>query len=239
MAEYVTFAPKDSSGNLLDRCFVTIVTPAPGNEILMSGEEFGVLPESLQPNVVLLEEGDYVLWIRADGHVFTFNTPLTVAAGDGPDPANPLIVDLTATGSSVDPEQSASGWCQIYGHAGLDLPSCYPARSAMGFATTERLPRGNVQRYDRVIHIWRVDQARDGESSTLQEREYLNVSLDRNGYFEVQLLPDTLYRIGIPNIAGMRYFTSPAAGVSADVETLIDNTKSASPYELLGGIGGI
>jgi len=234
MAEYITFAPKDGDGVLIDRCFVSILST--GNEIIHSALEFGALPSSLLINTILLDEGDYLLWVRADGYIFPFLIPLTVSALDGPTESTPRVVDVQATGASTSPEQTA-GWAMVYGWAGLRLPGTTPSRGAQGYAVDERLPRGNIQRYDRVVHIWRVGPAREGESATLQDREYLNVAVDRNGYYEILLVPATLYRIAVPNVAGRRYFTTLGAGTSTEVETLIETTLSASPYEILGGIG--
>lgn len=232
MAEFITFDPQDSSGTSLHKAVISIIDSQ--NQILFT-EAFGVYLLALTINTVQLAPGTYTLWCRADGHIFTYPTSITIVEGDGPTAAAPRVIDVIATGTSVEATQSSSGWCRVFGNVGIDLPAGGPGRTSAGYGVVEETQYGTLQVYDRMVTMWRVSAMLPGEAATLQERERVDVSIDTNGRFEVLLRPQTLYRAAMPNIAGRQYFTTPLGGLDADIDTLIDTSKSSAPYELIGG----
>ena len=232
MAEYVTFAPKDDQGALLHKAVISVIDDQ--NEILLT-DSFGVFLETVEIRTVQLEPGTYSAWVRADGYIFPFPLSFTVNLNDGPLASTPLVVDFTATGSSVEPAQSTSGWCRVFGHTGLDSPSGGVGRAASSYGVVEESQFGTRQVMPRDVVFWRVGPQVDGELTTLQRKERIEVAVDRNGYFEVLLVPETLYSVDLPNVTGRPFILTPAAGLEADVLDLVDASRVSSPYDLIGG----
>jgi len=232
MAEYISFAPKTATNSDIGKVVVTVIDDQ--NQILLT-EAFGALVNHLEITVISLEPGTYTLWARADGHVFAFPTTITVNADDGPTALTPRVIDLVATGASTATEQSSAGFCRVYGWVGLDVPGGTVNRRAAGFGVVEKTQFGTNTEYDRTVRVWRISADIPGEAATLHTREALNYAIDRNGRWEALLTPESLYRVDMPNIAGQPYFTTPAAGLDAEVTTLIDANRSSAPYDLIGG----
>jgi len=206
------------------------------NSIVARDIRAGTYLSTLEIETVQLPVGDYSLWIRSSGHVFPFPYAITIVADDGPTATTARVIDLNASGVSTPSALQAGGFCRVFGHVPATLPHQGPEETLPTFGVMERLPTGVKLRTQRSVQLWRVGAAREGESEMLQDREMLRVAVDPNGYYEALLIPETLYRVGIPNVGGRRYFTSPSAGGDADVETLIDVMKVASPYDMIGGL---
>lgn len=232
---YITFAPKDTAGGDLEQAVVSVARDS-SHELVVAGELFGAATLDVELNVIQLDVGDYYLWARAAGWIFPFPLAITIAPGDGPDALNPRVIDITATGSTVKPSQAVAQWSRIFGWCGVERAGNLATRRALAYGIVERRPSGQVVRSERAVEVIRIGASRDGESESLAGKESMTLAVDPNGYYEVIVEPETLYAIAVPNVRGVRYFTTPAAGVSSDVETLIDAGRSAAPYDMI--IGG-
>jgi hypothetical protein len=231
MTEFVTFLPKDAGGTALWRAVVTVIDST--EQLIETDGLYGSHVPDAKAKLLLLEPGTYKLWVRADGHVFPFPSTIVVAEDDGPDADNPKVFDILASGSSVVPLVDGGGWCRVWGRALVQLPGSFPGREIDSFGVAENQATGSSTLVERSVLIHRVGTLKVGEASTLQHADNSRVGIDKNGRFEVLLRPETLYRIGMPGVRGLRYFLTGAGGTDADVETLIDGSKSAAPYTLI------
>jgi hypothetical protein len=226
---YITFQGKAPDSTDLSAVRVAVYDTS--GQILADWE-YGPYSPGESARTVELPAGDYRLWVRSSGYVFAWPTSLTVNPGDSDDEGNPTIVDLTASSTSARP--GAQLPAQVYGFLSYIPPGGEMARLAGGHGHVTRGHYGPPQTAQPAVIFTKVGSAGGGPES-LRPSETFSVYADANGRFEAQLEPESVYAVTMPNQQGQRYFTSPASGVSADLETLILADLSKAPYEFING----
>lgn len=229
MAELVTFVGLDVNDDPLDYVGVEVFD---GDGRVISYRQFGPYHPGEPNALVELEPGTYSAFVRTGGHIFGYPETFIVVAGDGPDPDNALIVEFTSTGSSLEVPADSNLPAAIFGWIDQRYGAADPARYQGGPGWVQKGRAGGIQYSDPVIVVTRKGSRRDGEVRQVAQGESSRASVDENGYFELQLYPNTLYSISVPGALNGRYFVSPAAGARANVESLILSSLSDSPYEL-------
>lgn len=194
----------------------------------LSGASGGASPFTIEG----LPPGEYVAAARADGYKFNF--PISVEVPDQsaePTTANdPKIFNLVAESSLGT---TSGPVCRVTGTVPQPSPNSRPGTKVQEFGVPIRVGDATVVGIASFSVVFEVAElVHEGVSPTLAAGDRTRVSPDRHGYFEVYLRPDTLYRLHMPHVSGVRYLRTPDAGESADVETLIQEVSSLSVYDL-------
>ena len=226
MSEYVTFLGVDSDANPITYIVATVYSPSGA---LIAQETFDTRTPGVAPTHILLAPGSYLVTARGDGMKFPLHYPVVIREGDGP--TAPTAFEVTIPGSTSEAPGTELP-CRVFGYAPTASANSLPGSAVPSIGTTydDGPSMGGVT---VELNVWfRLQERADGEVRNLAGKERTRVAADRNGYFAVLLRPDSLYSVSLPNVAGVRYFRTPGAGVEAELETLINASQTHSLSEL-------
>ena len=160
---------------------------------------------------------------------FPLHYPIEIREGDGP--TAPTAFEVTIPGTTSEAPGTELP-CRIYGYVPTASPHAAAGSAVPSIGTTysDGPSMGGVL---VDANIWfRLQERADGEVRNLAGKERSRITADRNGYFDILLRPDCLYSVSLPNVAGVRYFRTPGAGVEAALEPLVDASKTTSLSDL-------
>lgn len=228
MSEYVTFIGKDQDGNILDRVVVTLYDAA-GARVL--NDEFGPGVPGQQMTAVALPVTVYRAWVRSPGYQFPWLAPISVNVGDGASISTARVIEFTGT-RTVPPALEVP--VRVFGWVSLPSPNATPGRKRLAGGTSfDDGPSRSAATVAHQISFRRVGPPKDGEVRALTTKGRFRVGSDPNGYFEAALEPETVYEVSIPGVSGTRFIQTPTAGSEAELESLIDASRSVFPYDLV------
>lgn len=227
MTEYVTFIGKDPDGNVLDRIIVTLYA---GDGSIAVQDHFGPGTPETGINRVLLPEGIYEAWVRSDGYSFAYRESVAIGVGDGPDINHPLVVEFEGASTSTTSEAK----CLVWGRIERPSPNSMVGveRQAHG-STFDDGPSRHTTMVAHTVVFDRIGASAPGEQRSLVEKGRTRVSVDRNGYFEAELPPNSLFSVSVPNVPGSRKIVTPDPGVSAELDSLVDASLTTPLYDLV------
>lgn len=230
MSEYITFVGKDPDGNVLD--LVVVALYRMDDNSLEVRDQFGPgTPYSGVP-VVSVPTGTYYVNVEADGYRFAYRQQITVLPGAGPDGNHPTVFEFQATGTTKLPGSAVN--CRVYGWIERSSPNSDLNVERQAHGTT--YDDGPTRFHGRVAHsVWfeRAGSTRVGEQRNLLDGSRVRVSVDRNGYYQAELVPNALYRVILPTVAGVRFLRTPDEGQEAEVESLVQQSLTVPLYNLV------
>lgn len=226
--KYVSFRGVTPEGTSLDTVTVTAYKP---DGTLVFQEEFDLGEPGATPRWVVIPSGEYRFNVRSDGYraenfLFAYTIP-EVGPGSSPDDLFEILTHLVAT--TPTPQTLP---CKVFGWVRVPGPGNQPGGPMGSVGTTyDDGPTTHSQTVRHIVWFEELSTV-DGEVPSLQRKSRTRVAYDRNGYFEALLRPQTRYRVIRPDITGYVMIDSPAAGVEAEFETVVDPTGSLSLQEL-------
>lgn len=224
---YVTFNAEDPDGNPVE--WLVLDAHAAGGRAVFQNEVFGPASATHSTRSLKLAAGTYSLWARSPGMTFAFPLTFTVAEDDGELAHEPLVVELSAL-SWVGMPGEAVGWARLTGR----VPIVHGAtidRAVLGVSVN--LGTNAITRVEYQILIEQVGTGGAEEVEDLHVRRGVQVPINPDGTFEFLAHPETLYRAAVPGYKGKRYFVSPAAGETLDLEAAIAAASQRSPYSFV------
>lgn len=228
---WITFVAKTPEGDTLRSSVVTVLGEY--GEINVQ-DVFSFSPQGMFLRIVDLPVGQYYISARADGYRFTPLDPFEVTSGiqaQHQDISDPFVFELQGT-SSAPAGQALP--CVVTGHVPMPSPSSVPGRKMEENAVPVRGgPNIAVDLHARAVTFIQVGDAAPGSIRALTETNRSRVLFDRNGYFEAELVPDTVYRVEVPTVRGSRYFISPPSGDVSELDPLIDAARTLPISQLL------
>jgi len=227
MIQYVAFLGRTPDGAAVPH--ITVLVYRPDGELVLQ-DEFPLAEGGLIPRSVELAAGDYLVTGKADGFKFELHQAILVpSAGSTVD--DPVLIELA--GESTQLGGAGALPCRVSGRVASPSPSAAAGGSMPSHGTT--FDTGPTLHSGMVTHrVWfkRVGAAA-GEMLSMSEKETILVNVDRYGYFEALLKPEAVYRVLVPNQVGSRYIRTPEASAEADIEALIDASRTESLSELV------
>lgn len=214
----VTFLAKDVVTDEYASDVVVTVYRSNGEIVLRDEFHLGILVPT--EKFVLLNPGDYSIWLRADGYKGVWNHPVTI-----PDQEEDLVIEIpveTTVQAGLLPGVLVFGWSKgatpdpTIGRA---VPS-HLATRYHGMYTF------STQTDSRIT----FKEIKDSAKVDLLETTTFDTGLDRNGYFEVFVNPDTWYQVSFPGKSPIKV-KIPSTG-PVDLRTLLVRSTRDFLYNL-------
>lgn len=228
MSEYITFVGLDPDGNVLDRVVVTVYDQ---DNALVVHDMFGPGTPETGINKIAVPIGSYVATVRADGYIFPFRSPFFINVGDGATASNPRVIAFQGR-SSVRPPGEVK--CRVFGWIERGSPNSVANVERQSHGTTfDDGPTRHTALVAHSVSFNRVGASKAGEQRSLVDKARTRVSVDRHGFYEAELEPNAVYTVSVPNVVGLRYIVTPGPGAEANVEDLVDASRTIPLYELV------
>ena len=228
MTEYVTFIGRDQSGSPIDATVVWVQAPD-GSTVVQ--DQFGPALPGVGPRTVPIAAGEYFMSARADGFKFPYLVPLSVPLGIAPIPASPLVVYVDGV-TSLAAEQSFR--FKTFGWVRTPSPNASPGQELQAPGTVyDDGPTVHTTSVNRTVWFEAIGPRLPGEQRTVAERSRQRVTVDRHGYYEAYLEPNTLYAVVLPTVLGKRYFRTGDPAAEGALEPLVDAALTTPLYALV------
>ena len=216
----VTFVAHQGDPTALLRTLFVRVYDSEGRQVL--SDEFIIGVQDIDIKIVDIPAGTYYVWARADGVQFAWRQEIQVYDEE------PYSV-ITLQGNSTFRGQNHDS-VLLYGWVGTAAPNVRSGKHPVSHSTTiysgfSRIPV--YASHDIVFRLLSDGSRRDG---ILMGRESLKVGYDRNGYFETELRPSSVYEVIIPGYP-LRKLKTPVTGV-VDLRECIASVANTHLYTL-------